>query len=618
VLCQAQAPPAYTITTIAGQLGQTGNYSGDGGPATNAFLSGPADVAIDPSGKLDISDSNNNRIRQVDPISGLISTLVGNGTAGYAGDGSPATGSGAELYGPTGLMFDSQANFYIADTYNAVIREVNTSGVISTVAGNNSLGSGFSGDQGPATNAQLFYPSSVAVDPAGNIYIADPYNNVVRVVCETHTPIACINLAAGDINTFAGNQATGANYTGDGGPATGASLADPVAVLLDASGNLYISDSGNNAIRKVDTSGIITTVAGMGPNAAAYSGDGGPAAKAELNGPKGIAVDSYGNLYIADRLNSVIRMVEPNGTIVTIAGNGSPGSNGDKGAATSAELYFPSGVTVQGGQVYIADNQNNAIRLLTPALPQVNAGGVITAGSFGASATVAPGSWIEIYGTNLAAGARNWGTADFNGSNAPTSLDSTSVTVGGQPAFVAYISAQQVNVQVPLNLGAGTQPLTVKTAFGASAAYNLTVGPTPGVYAPSILNIGGKQYAGALFANSSTWVLPAGAVSGLTSQPAAPGEIITLYGVGFGTVIQNIPAGQLVPQGELTNLSAPVQVLFGTTPATLQYQGLAPGLVGLYQFNIVVPTVAAGSAVPLTFSQGGVTLPQTLYTAVGN
>jgi len=165
---------------------------------------------------------------------------------------------------------------------------------------------------------------------------------------------------------------------------------------------------------------------------------------------------------------------------------------------------------------------------------------------------------------------------------------------------------------------AGTQPLVLTTSFGVTAAYNLTIGAAPAVYAPSILNIGGKQYAGALFANSSTWVLPTGAVPGLTSQPASPGDIITLYGVGFGAVTPAVVAGQLVPPTELTTLNAPVQVLFGTTAATLQYQGLAPDFVGLYQLNIIVPQVAAGDAVPLTFSQGGVTLPQTLYTAVGN
>lgn len=625
VFCQAQAPPPYTITTAAGQ-GGTAGFSGDGGAATSATLSGPAGLVFDSSGSLYIADSLNHRVRKI--TNGTISTAAGNGTAGFAGDGSSATASGTELNSPSGLAFDSSGNLFIADTGNYVLRKV-SGGNIATAAGNNSLGAGFSGDLGPATSAQLNNPSGVAVDSAGNIYIADPGTNIVRIVCANQTPIACTSsafgsstFAAGDVNTFAGSTINGIGnpgYQGDGGAATGSLLSNPVAVTFDQAGNLYIADSGNNAVRKVDTNGIITTVAGTG--VPGYSGDGGLATAAQLNTPKGVAVDSAGNIFIADSVNCVIRMVAADGTIYTIAGKQSagPGFSGDGGPATSATLFFPSGLAVSGGSVYIADTQNNAIRLLTPApqVPEINTGGVITAGAFGASTTVSPGSWIEIYGTYLGASTRTWGTADFNGSNAPTSLGGTSVTVGGQPAYVAYVSPGQVNVQVPSNITAGTQPLILKTASGTSAAYNLAVGSAPGLYAPPFLTIGGKQYAGALFANSSTWVLPAGNSTGLTSQPAAPGDTITLYGVGFGTVTPDIPAGRLVGPAELTSLTSPVQFMFDTTPATVSYQGLAPGLVGLYQFNVEVPDIAASDAVPLTFTQGAAGT-QTLYTAVGN
>ncbi len=632
--CLAQAPPPYTISTVYGTCTASGGtppctpgYAGDGS-STGILFSGPHSLAFDSSGNLYISDSNNQRVREVN-TSGTISTVAGNGTAGFAGDGSSATASGTELNSPAGLAFDSSGNLFIADSDNYEVRKV-TGGTISTFAGVNSKGATFGGDLGPATSASLWIPTSVAVDSSGNVYIADPTNDVVRVVCANQTPIACgisafpvggqYTFAAGDINTFAGdNLGEGSGtlypgYTGDGGVSTGALLNNPTAVLLDSAGDLYIADTGNNVIRKVTPAGIITTVAGDGVEGF----QDGPALQAEFSSPKGMAMDSNGNLYIADHTNCAIRVLEPNGYVSTIAGKGTCGYSGDGAAATSAELFFPSGVAVNGNKVYVADNANNVIRLLTPApvAPQVNANGVITAGSFGSSSTVAPGSWIEIYGSNLAGSTRTWGTADFNGSNGPTTLDFVSVTIGGQPAYVSYISPGQINVQVPLNVTAGTQQLVVKTEWATSAAYNVTVGNSPGIYAPSILDIGGKQYAGALLANSSTWVLPTGSVAGLTSQPAAAGSIITFYGVGFGTTSPAVPAGQLAPSDASMTLTSPVQILFGTTPATIDYQGLAPGLVGLYQFNVTVPTGVAGVAVPLTFSQGGNVLPQTLYTAV--
>ena len=639
-VCRAQAPPSYTITTIAGTTpaGQggcnttttAGSYSGDGGAATSAGLNGPAGMVFDSNGNLVFADSFNNRVREIN-TSGTISTVAGNGTAGFAGDGSSATASGTELNSPSGLAFDSSGNLYIADTGNYEIRKV-AGGNISTFAGDNGLGAGFSGNLGPASVAQLYNPSGVAVDSAGNVYIADPGNDLVRIVCQNQTPIACnsnafssVTFAAGDINTFAGgtdvNGVGVAGYLGDNGPATASLLYNPQSVTMDQAGNLYIVDSGNNAIRKVTPNGTITTVVGDGSAANGYSGDGGPATSAEMDTPKALAVDSNGYLYIADTNNFRVRAVAPDGTIYTIAGKGNSGFSGDGGPATSAEMCFPAGIAVNGSKIYVADSENNVIRLLTPVprIPAVNAGGVITASSFGASTTVSPGSWIEIYGTNLASSMRTWGSSDFNGSNAPTSLDKTSVTVGGKPAYPSYISPGQVNVQVPSGIANGTQPLVVTTPSGASASYNLAIGNAPALYAPSIFNIGGKQYAGALIANSTTWVLPAGAVSGLTSRPASPGDYITLYGVGFGTVTPDVPAGQLVGATEQPLLTSQVQFLIGTTPVTPSYQGLAPGYVGLYQFNFQVPEgVTAGDAVPLTFTQGGVSGTQTLYIAIGN
>ncbi len=287
VTLTASLSPGSIISTIAGN--GTAGYSGDGGPAASAELNSPSGVAVDFSGNIYIADYKNNRIRRVD-ASGVISTVAGKGTAGYSGDGGPA--SSAELSTPSGVAVDTSGNIYIADSSNNCVRKVDASGVISTVAGNGTAG--YSGDGGPAVSAELSSPSGVAVDTSGNIYIADDKNNCIRKVD-----------ASGVISTVAGNGTGG--YSGDGGPASSAELSSPFGVAVDASGNIYIADDKNNRIRKVDASGVISTVAGNGTGG--YSGDGGPATSAQLNSPSGLAVDSSGNIYIADTTNYRVREV---------------------------------------------------------------------------------------------------------------------------------------------------------------------------------------------------------------------------------------------------------------------------------------------------------------------
>lgn len=546
--CQAQAPPTYTITTVAGN--GTNGYSGDDGPATGAQLFDPYGVVLDNSGNLYIADQLNNRIRKVSP-DGTITTVAGKGTTGYSGDGSAATS--AELYHPCGLALDSAGNLYIADAASNVIRKLSTSGTIATVAGNQTAG-----------------------------------------------------------------------YAGDGGAATSASLNTPQGVAVDAAGNVYIADTDNHVVRKVAVDGTISTVAGNGTRG--YSGDAGPATQAALFYPKSLAVDAAGNLYIVDTFNSRIRVVAADGAITTVAGNGVPGDWGDGGPATSARLKFPSGVALDAaGNLYVADTQNSRIRLLTPLSQPANAGAVPAisrcrvagAAAFGAFTSVAPGSWIEIYGSNLAAGSRGWTAADFNGVKAPTSLDGTKVTIGDQDAFIAYISPAQVNAQLPFNVGPGPQQITVTTAAGTSAPYTVTVNPAQPELLPSpSFQIGGKQYVAALLSDGATYVLPPGAIPGAASRPAHPGETIVLYGVGFGPVIPSVDAGEIVRQNNA--LTMPVQVFFGQMPATVSYAGLAVGAIGLYQFNVVVPNLPPSDAVPVTFTLGGVSGGQTLYTAVQN
>jgi uncharacterized protein (TIGR03437 family) len=307
------------------------------------------------------------------------------------------------------------------------------------------------------------------------------------------------------------------------------------------------------------------------------------------------------------------------GTITTLAGNKFSGYTGDGGSSASARLSFPLAVLVDPhGNIYVSDTQNQVIRLMTTAPPAIN--GVITSSGFGGFTSIAPGAFIEIYGSNLAADSLNWGSS-FNGVNAPTSLAGTTVTIGGQAAFIAYAGPGQVNAVVPSNVATGQQQITVTTAIGTSAPYTVTVNPTAaGLLAPVTpidFNIGGLQYVGALFPDNQTYVLPPGAISGVPSRRAKPGDVIVIYGIGFGPVTDNTPAGQ-IDQNLNSTLATPFRLFFGSTQATLQYAGLAPSLVGVYQFNVVVPNVAASDAVPVTFTLGGVPGAQTLYTSVGN
>jgi sugar lactone lactonase YvrE len=332
-----------TINSIAGN--GTAGYLGDGGPATSAELNGPYGLAIDNAGNLYIADPANNRVRKVALGTGIISTFAGNGTAGYSGDNGPATS--AELKVPVGMALDGAGNLYIADEGNSVIRKVNASGTITTMAGNNTVG--YSGDNGLATSASLYAPSGVAVDNSGNLYIADTGNNRIREVA----------AATGIITTIAGTGTAG--YSGDNGAAVSATLNKPSAVVEGSTGNLYVLDTGNNVVRLVNTTGTITTIAGNGT--AGYSGDDGPATGATLHTPYGLNIDSSGNLYIADSANNVVRMVSTAGIISTIAGNGTAGYSGDNGAAISATLDNPQGVTVDNqGNVYISDQSNNRVR----------------------------------------------------------------------------------------------------------------------------------------------------------------------------------------------------------------------------------------------------------------
>ncbi len=257
----------------------------------------------------------------------------------------------------------------------------------------------------------------------------------------------------------------------------------------------------------------------------------------------------------------------------------------------------------------------NYVQIYQPPLGSPAISTAISASGFGGFSSIAPGTWMEIYGSGLARDTRSWAASDFNGSNAPTTLDGTKVTIAGIPAFIDYISATQVNALVPSNVPTGLQQITVTTTAGPSAAYNVTVNQAePGFLAPSSFTIGGIPYAVALFTDG-TYVLPAGAIAGIASRPAKPGDVITLYGIGFGPVTPSIPAGQLVQQ--INSLAMPLLMEIGGVSVTPAYDGLAPNYTGLFQFNVTVPNLSPGNAA-LTFSVGGAAGTQTLYILVGN
>lgn len=337
---------AQIISTVAGN--GVNNYNGDSIQAINASLNSPRGLAIDNLGNVYIADAQNNRVRKVNK-SGIITTIVGNGIAGYTGDSGLAIN--AQISWPASLTLDHSGNLFISDGRNHVIRKVNTNGIITTIAGNG-LG-GYSGDSGLATNATIGNPEGLAIDSLGNLYIADEGNNVIRMV-----------NTSGIITTIAGNGTRG--YSGDGIIATLAQLNQPSDIALNALGGIYIADQANNRIRFVDNCGIIKTIAGNG--VIGFSGDSGLATAASLSSPIGIALDDQGNVYFTDYHNDRIRKVALNGIITTTAGGVKCGSQirnycGDGDFSTKAGLCRPTALKFDSiGNYYIADFSNDRVR----------------------------------------------------------------------------------------------------------------------------------------------------------------------------------------------------------------------------------------------------------------
>ena len=495
-----------------------------------------------------------------------ISTFAGSGTLGYTGDSGPA--ASAQLDYPWAVAVDSAGNLYIADTYNQRIRKV-SNGVITTVAGIATWG--FSGDNGPATSAQLDYPSGVAVDSAGNFYIADTYNYRVRKVSN------------GVITTVAG----GGSALGDGGPATSALLSLPYGVAVDSAGNLYIADAGANRIRKV-SSGTISTVAGNGT--IGFSGDGGAATSAQMYDPFGVAVDSTGDLFIADTGNARVREVQ-NGVISTIAGNGTPGYSGDGGPAGSAMLDYPSGVAVGPGVVYVSDADNQRVRSLIPHPPSL--GGIVNSASY-AGGGVAPGEIVAIFGSGTGPGAP--AGLQLTSGGVATNLAGVQVLFGGVASPLLYAQATQVNAVVPYEV-AGKTSTQVQVVYGGQNSNALTVpvvAAAPGIFT---LNESGSGAAVVLNQNGTL---------NSSGNPAAPGSVITLYATGEG---QTSPAGidgQLDPSPPPQPVQSVTATIGGVSATVESASGIAGGIAGLLQVKLQVPAaLAQNNAAPLLLTIGG-------------
>jgi uncharacterized protein (TIGR03437 family) len=582
-----------SVSTIAGN--GLLSFSGDGSAATKAQLFAPRGVAADTSGNLYIADTSNNRVRKVAP-GGVITTVAGNGTAGFGGDGAAA--AGAQLNQPVALAIDSFGNLYIADFSNQRVRMVSPGGVISTVAGNGTAG--FGGDGGAATAAQLNGPIALTVDRGGNVYVSDFNNSRVR----KFTP-------GGNITTVAGNGING--FGGDGASATSALLNGPSGLAVDSAGNLYIADLDNSRIRKVSPTGTITTFAGNG--IAAIGGDGGPVSQATLAAPQSLLIDSEGNLYVGDSVGRV-RMISASGTITTIVGKGPAGYSGDGGDASLAQINGPLGLAMDTkGNLYIADTGNNAIRQAQPAgvKPTITA---ITNAASNATQAIAPGELVTIYGSGLGPIQLTPFALGANG-RVPSSLAGTQIFFDGIAAPILYAWTNQVGVVVPFGVS-GNVKATAQNGNQTSAALTMaTAAAAPALFT---VDFSGKGQAVANNANGSrnSAVTPAAVGSVITligtgGGPTSPGLPDGALGMGMGL---GSPVPQLAAPVTVTIGGQTAHVTYaGAAPGIV---------AGVMQINVTIPAPVSGNGIPLSgnvpvvISVAGVSSPAGVTIAVSN
>jgi uncharacterized protein (TIGR03437 family) len=561
------------ITTVAGD--GTESVGGDGFAATSAGIGYPADIVIDSSGRLFISANGNTsalgltgRVRRVQ-TNGIVDTLAI--LPELTVNGFPISGitsiSGMTMLASNGLIYVAQ-NSALGDR----IIQVSPDGT-TAVAGNTGFNfGGFS---------KLLYA------PNNTFFMTDAGNHRI------------LRLTSSGPVVHAGRTGVAA-FGGDGGSALQASLNTPQGLAADSQGNVYIADSQNHRVRKVDANGIITTYAGSGGPNGGFGGDGGPATSARLDTPIGLAIDGAGNLYIADSRNSRVRKVDPNGIITTIAGSGnrfdcfsSACYSGDGGPAVAAKLSSDlQGLALDSQRnLYIADSGNHRVRKVTLNAPptQLPPPTILTSGGIGVmhGASYLPeitsGSWTMIQGLNLApilAPGRIWTANDIVNGKLPTKLEGVSVRFNGQLGYMYFVSPTQVNVLAPDNLPLGTIQVEIETPSGKATTNAMVRSVTPALFRMAAGNVG-TFYSAAVHLDG-TLVAPSSVFAG--ARPALPGETISIYGTGFGLTSPPRPAGEVFDPAPLT---LPFTVRLNGIRATAGYGGIVGP--GLYQFNVTLP-----------------------------
>ena len=589
--------PSGVISTFAG-VGSDLSTSGDNGPALKAGMN-PIALAV-ASGALYLADFGTTTIRKID-TSSIISTFAGNDGYRSAADGTPA--GYAFFNDPQGLAFDHFGNLYIADSAAARIRKVSPAGVFSTIGGFGAPGIG--GDNGPATQAYLSEPTSIAVDTQNNIYFADSGNHRIRR----------IGAADGKITTVAGdsNYSFPGFFGGDGGPATQASLSGPQGLAIDASGNLFIADTGNNVIRRVNPLGVISTYAGTPPTCTStscqqhsgYSGDNGPASRAALNAPYGVVVDSSGNLYIADSGNHVVRFVSAAGLISTFAGNGKSGFSGDGGQARNASLNAPQGLALDSsGNLYILENGGNRIRQVTPA-------GVITTiagtGRAGFSGDGGPSPAAQLNGPTGSMAYQNGAIYFTDTGNERV----RSITLGGTATSAPSISASTSTLSftaVSSGPATNTQSVTLRSSSAGLPLQIATSTTTGGAWLQ--VDVTSANCPATINVSANPASLAAGTYQGtvtISAPYASPSQVsISVTLTVTAATSGHLTIGSAVA-GSSNSTPAPLsfQVQSGASPVSSQIS-LSNSGSGSLSFTAASSTAAGGSWLSVTPANGSV------------